>query len=114
MNILEQTKKIDIKNKIGKIFSIWMKYDNLIFVIFFATLSAYGAFIMYQSLYDSGWDENQKANYIASQQKNVQLKEDKFMEVVSEMKRRDEEYSKEWMIFNDIFIHDSAPEEKSQ
>ncbi|TSD00770.1 MAG: Uncharacterized protein Athens071425_573 [Parcubacteria group bacterium Athens0714_25] len=112
MNISEQIKKIDLKKAFSKVFSMWMKYNNFIFVIFFVSLSAYGIFLMYQSLYNSNWDENQKNSYIASQQKNVQFKEDKFLEVVGEMKRRYEEYNKEYRINNDIFVHDQIDAEK--
>lgn len=103
MNI-ESIKKINFKNKARKLFSIWERYNNIIFIIFFCALSTYGAFLIYQSLYDSTWNENQKKEYILSQQKNIRFNEGKLMEIISETNRKRNEYEKKVFLGKDIFI----------
>ncbi|HBO16540.1 MAG: hypothetical protein UR69_C0002G0097 [Candidatus Moranbacteria bacterium GW2011_GWE2_35_2-] len=103
MNI-ESIKKINFKNKAKNLFSIWEKYNNMIFIVFFCVLSTYGAFLIYQSLYDSTWNENQKKEYILSQQKNINFNEGKLMEIIDETNRKRNEYEKNVFLGKDIFI----------
>lgn len=110
MNI-ESIRKINFKKKARKLFSIWEKYNNIIFIVFFCVLSAYGAFLIYQSLYDSAWNENQKKEYVLSQQKNILFNESKLMEIISETNRKRNEYEKDAFLGEDIFIQPSLEAE---
>jgi hypothetical protein len=100
------------KNRIKKLFFWWIENSNFIFIILFSALSAYGAFLMYQGLYNSNWSNDQKNVYISSQQKNVQFKEDFFVEIISEINRRRSEYEKEVSFGSNIFIVDQVASEE--
>lgn len=103
MNI-KGIKNIDFRGSAKKLFSVWENYNNVIFVVFFCALSAYGAFLMYQGLYNSEWSDEQKNEYMLSQQKSIRFDENKLMEIVSEADRRKNEYEKNVFSGGDIFI----------
>ncbi len=101
---IKNIKKINFKGKIKTLFSIWENHNDIIFIVFFCALSVYGAFLMYQGLYNSAWNENQKNEYILSQQKNICFNESKLKEIVDETNRKRNEYEKNVFLGKDIFI----------
>lgn len=104
MNIIVGIKKSGIKNGIKSFFASWLKNGDIVFIVVFIIFSCYGTFLMYQSLYISDWTEEEKNNYISSQQKNIQLKEGRLAEIIAEIDRRRMETRREIDSVDNIFI----------
>ena len=86
--------------KIGIFFASRIK--NFIFLLFFI-LSGYCGYIWYIYVYNPQWSEEKKADYLKTKDKEITFNRDKFQIIVTEEKRRAEEYKKNIQMEKDIF-----------
>ncbi len=105
MKSLFKTKKanFDLKSIFGKISSIWMRFYQLVFIVFFLAMAGIGVYFWYVSLYRSGWSEEKKNQYISTKQTEVSFKEDDFKTLMQEIENRKAGYKNKLPPIKNIF-----------
>lgn len=107
MNIKEFAKFnkaiLGLKN-IGRIIaSRWMSYYQVIFIIIFISAAGLGLYFWYKSLYRSQWSDEEKSRYNAIQSREINLKEEEFQKVLSEIEERKKSFESDYQPIKDIF-----------
>lgn len=107
MNIKEFAKfnkaSLGLKN-IGRIIaSYWMRYYQVIFIIIFISAAGLGLYFWYKSLYRSQWSDEEKGRYTMTQGREINLKEEEFQKVLSEIENRKNLFESEYQPVKDIF-----------
>lgn len=94
---------LNAKRLAGKFFRFWIRHNKAFFIIALLMVCGLGIYLFYQVLYEDQWSQEEKAQYISSQRKEVNLQEDKFKKVIEEIERKKEAYGDEFYLANDIF-----------
>lgn len=107
MNIKEFAKfnkaVLGFKN-IGRIIaSRWTRYYQAIFIIIFIFAAGLGLYFWYKSLYRSQWSDEEKNRHTATQSREINLKEEEFQKVLSEIEKRKKSFESDYQPVKDIF-----------
>lgn len=92
-----------IKDILGKISSLWLRFYRLVFVIFFLAMAAIGTYFWYWSLYRSNWSEEKKNQYISTKQTEVNFKEEDFNALIKKIEGKDANYKNKFPSIKNIF-----------
>ncbi|MFC1609154.1 hypothetical protein ACFL2R_04175 [Patescibacteria group bacterium] len=100
---MKKGKKIDFKKVIGSIGLYMLKKIGVFFVLFFIALSCFGIYVLYDKIHVSEWTDAEKKEYLSSMQVSAKLNKNKFEDVVSSIKKREEYVQRDLGVINDIF-----------
>ena len=95
--------KIGIKHIAEIVSRIWQKTHMLLFFFVLLASIAIGGYIWKQNVYSGEWSNEKKQEYLNTQNKEVIFKENDFNKVVSDIRARKYENSKEYQQIKDIF-----------
>ncbi|KKQ46434.1 MAG: hypothetical protein US63_C0001G0002 [Candidatus Moranbacteria bacterium GW2011_GWC2_37_8] len=85
--------------------SVWAKTRMAVFFILLIVSILIGWKIWQQSLLGAGWSQQRKQEYLDSQNKSVEFKENEFNEISKEIQRRNLENTNEYQPIKDVFKH---------
>lgn len=88
LNLEINFKNLDVKSMFFQTEDFWFRRYRIIIATLFFAVVAGGTYFLYQELYNSGWSESEKQQYINSQKKEVTFSEDKFDGVLEEIELR--------------------------
>jgi hypothetical protein len=80
--------KINPSKCFSSAFSFWRKNSNWIFIFSLLVFLTIGICIWYKNVYKFEWSEERKIEYINSRNKNINLQEEKFKAVLTEIEKR--------------------------
>jgi hypothetical protein len=80
--------KINPKKFFQFAFSCWRKNSNRIFIFSLIVFLGIGIYIWYKNVYKFQWSETRKLEYINSRNKSINLQEEKFKAVLTEIEKR--------------------------
>ncbi len=83
--------------------SFWINHQQVIFIVLVLVSAVVGAYFWCKNIYWSGWSEEQKKTYNASQSREINLKEDEFKKVLAEIENRRNSFESEYQPVKDIF-----------
>jgi hypothetical protein len=78
----------DLKKIFSKFGSGWMRHQQVVFIVLVFISVGIGAFYWYESLHQAGWTEEKKKEYLATQSREINLKEADFKKVIAEIENR--------------------------
>lgn len=81
----------------------WFKHYKKIFIVVFVLIIAAGSYVWYVNLYKAHWSEEQKQQYIQTQEKKEVFKEQDFNETLRIIEERQQAYEAEPLKMQDIF-----------
>jgi hypothetical protein len=84
-------------------FSYWLRYYKLVFIMLFLVALGSGAFIWHDAFYRFHWSDEKKQQYTLTQNRNVNLKEDEFNQVLDVIEKRKQNYTSPKELLKDIF-----------
>lgn len=93
----------DAKKTGKKMIHCWICHQQAVFIIFVLVSAAAGSYVWYKSLYQSEWSAEEKNNYLISQNREVNLKEEEFRKVIGEIENRKNLFDSEFQPVKDIF-----------
>lgn len=93
----------ELKKRLGLAASFWINHQQLIFIVLVIASAISGAYFWCRNIYWSGWNEEQKKTYSASQSREINLKEDEFKKVLQEIENRKNRFESEYQPVKDIF-----------
>lgn len=80
--------KINPRKTCSSMVSFWGRNSNWIFIFSLVFFLAIGVDIWYRDVYKFQWSEARKAEYINSRNRSINLQEEKFKAVLSEIEKR--------------------------
>lgn len=88
--MLSNLKKISPKNVGHFLGTLWRKTWKFILVLFFMGLVGFGAYFWYQIVYQSGWSETEKKQYLLKNYPERNLNLETFQKVIdlTEIRKR--------------------------
>jgi hypothetical protein len=95
--------KEGFKNTGKKIIHLWVDYRITVFITFLLIATIAGIYFWYRNLYWSNWSDQQRKEYIATQIREINLREEDFKKVIAEIERRKEEFRVPPQTVKDIF-----------
>lgn len=93
----------DIKKFLASAASFWISRQQFVFIALVIASAVLGAYFWCRNIYWSGWSEEQKQNYSASQGREINLKEEEFKKVLAEIENRQNLFESEYQPVKDIF-----------
>lgn len=93
----------DIKKFLASAASFWINHQQLVFIVLVIASAALGAYFWCRNIYWSGWSDEQKKNYSASQSREINLKEEEFKKILKEIENRKNLFESEYQPVKDIF-----------
>lgn len=104
MSIFNIKKKYFSPASLEKYFSeFWENNFRIFFAIFSVVVLSLGIFLWYQSIFQSDWNSEKKNQYKNSKNKNIELKENQFKNVIEEVNRKRAFYEGKNDPIKDIF-----------
>lgn len=94
---------LNVKKLTGKVFYFWIKHRKAIFIVMLLAVCGMGIYLFYKNLYKERWSKEDEIQYINSQRRDVNFKEDKFKKVIEEIERKASAHESEFQPVNDIF-----------
>jgi hypothetical protein len=85
------------------LFSYWLKYYKLFFILLFLIVLGIGSFIWYDTFYRFGWSDEKKQQYTLTQNRNINLRESEFNQMLETIKKRKQNYESPEESLKDIF-----------
>lgn len=103
-NILKLNKGSLNIGKFGKKAGLfWLNHQSLFFIVFVFLAAVAGGYCWYKFQYLSGWSEEKKQEYAATQGREVNLKEEEFKKVLNELSSRKKIFESQHQEVRDIF-----------
>ncbi len=93
----------DIKKFLASAGSFWVSHQQFVFIVLVIASAVWGAYFWCKNIYWSGWSEEQKRNYNASQSREINLKEEEFKKILAEIENRKNLFESEYQPVKDIF-----------
>lgn len=82
---------------------IWIKSRTILFFVLLLASIVGGGFIWQKSVSGSGWSAERKQEFMDSQDKNVQFKQQAYLKVLDQIKQREEENNRQYQPVKNIF-----------
>jgi hypothetical protein len=96
-------KTLKLKKIPAIIFSYWLKYYKLFFILLFLITLGFSLFFWYDTFYRFGWSDEKKQQYTVTQNRNINLKEKEFNQMLEVIEKRKQSYNAPPDKIKDIF-----------